>query len=147
MDVTIRVSRHVGRSISGPDEDKQKKRGNDDNVDFESTDVNRFIGTLATLPLGATAFVFKLAFTSHDAPELTRGISPGLLAWVDALDLVGVARMVFGGLAVSLGWLVFSEWRLSRSRKRGKGAGNGGKSSICLFIRPSPSQPHFGYEA
>ncbi|KAF2652128.1 alkaline phosphatase-like protein [Lophiostoma macrostomum CBS 122681] len=127
MDVTIRISRHVGRSISSADEDKQRKGGagqDDNDADFESTDVNRFIGTLATLPLGATAFVFKLAFTSHDAPELTQGISPGLLAWVDALDLVGMARMVFGGLGVSLSWLVFAEWRRARNRKRTV-AGNG----------------------
>jgi ethanolaminephosphotransferase len=117
MDITIRLSRHIGRTISSQEDLDPKS------ADFESTDANRFIGTLAVLPLGATAFIFKLAFTAKDAPELTKGIAEGLIEWVGTLELVGVARMVFGGLALTGGWIIFAERQRSKARKGGNGTG------------------------
>lgn len=119
MDITLRLSRHVARSIAVFDDGGKNP---DAGEDF---DANRLMGTLAVLPLGATAFVFKLGFTAHDAPELTRGITIDLLQWAGSLSLVGVARMVFGGLALSAAWISFAEWKRSRNRKPGEG--NGGK--------------------
>jgi ethanolaminephosphotransferase len=118
MDIMVKMSKHIARSIASVDDGK--KRGS---VDFESTDVNGFIGTLAVLPLTATAFVFKLAFTAKDAPELTYGINEGLLQWVGDLSLVGVAQMVFGGIALLATWQVFAEWGRSKARKRIQGSG------------------------
>lgn len=128
MDISLRLSRHVARSISSFDEERSK-----DLDDFESTDANRFMGMLAVLPLGATAFVFKLAFTARDAPELTKGINEGILEWVEGLSLVGGARMVFAGLALSAGWVALAEWRRARRRKTGEG--NGGKCSYSSHSR------------
>jgi ethanolamine phosphate transferase 2 subunit G len=122
MDITVRLSRHVGRSITNPEE--EEKAGT---VEFGTTDSNRFIGTLAVLPLGATAFIFKLAFTAKDAPEFTRGISDGLIEWVLGLELVSVARMVFGGIALSSAWIIFSERSRSNTRLKKGGTGTGGE--------------------
>ncbi|KAF2106781.1 GPI ethanolamine phosphate transferas-like protein 2 [Lophiotrema nucula] len=121
MDIAIRLAKHVSRSIAEYD----KKTG-----EVEDNDANRFIGTLAVLPLGATAFVFKLAFTAQDAPELVQGINEGMLAWVGQLSLVDLARMVFGGIALSGSWIAFAEWKRSRGRKEGKGNGD---LAVALF--------------
>ncbi|KAH5565815.1 GPI ethanolamine phosphate transferase 2 [Parastagonospora nodorum] len=120
MDVTLRLAGHVARSIATFDGDQSKK-----SLDAEPTDVNRLMGTIAVLPLTATAFAFKLAFTAKDAPELTYGLSGGMMDSLEALDLVGLAQMVFGGIALSGGWITFTEWQRSRTRaKRGR-EGNG----------------------
>lgn len=118
MDITIRLSRHVARSIATFEGAREG----------QESDGNRLMGTLAVLPLGATAFVFKLAFTAKDAPELTQGITVGLLEWVDGLGLVGAARMVFGGILLSAFWIGAAEWK--RAKGRTKGEGNGGKRSM-----------------
>jgi ethanolaminephosphotransferase len=128
MDLTIRLSRHVARSISSYDQLDAKAKS----AEFESTDMNRFVGTLAVLPLGATAFVFKLVFTAKDAPELTRGVAEGLLRAVEDLNLVSLARMVFGGVGLSAVWLVVAErYRSSGKRLR---RGNGGMTSSSLLL-------------
>ncbi|KAF2474329.1 GPI ethanolamine phosphate transferas-like protein 2 [Lindgomyces ingoldianus] len=131
MDITIRLSRHVARTIS--DGDSPPATG-------EDTDKERFMGTLAVLPLGITAFMFKLAFTARDAPELVQGITAGVLGFVEDLSLVGVARMVFVGIALSASWIGISEWRRSRGRRgmgKGKGkegvSGGGGDFAPALF--------------
>ncbi|KAF2785696.1 alkaline phosphatase-like protein [Melanomma pulvis-pyrius CBS 109.77] len=125
MDIMVRLSRHIARSISSLDDGKGK-----DPVDFESTDINGFIGTIAVLPLTATAFVFKLAFTARDAPELTHGINEGLLQWVGELSLVGVAQMVFSGILLVASWQVLAEWWRSKARKREQGNGD---LAVALF--------------
>ncbi|USP75789.1 GPI ethanolamine phosphate transferase 2 [Curvularia clavata] len=127
IDVTIRLARHVARSI-GTFESNEKAR----NVEIESTDQNRMFGTMAVLPLCGTAFVFKLAFTAKDAPELTSGISTDLMARIEMLELVGLARMVFGGLLLSGCWITFGEWTRSTRRKR-RGAQGNGDLAVAFF--------------
>jgi ethanolaminephosphotransferase len=133
MDITIRLARHVARSV-GTFDANQKSR----NVEIESTDQNRMLGTIAVLPLCGTAFVFKLAFTAKDAPELTSGINADLMAKVETLELVGLARMVFGGLFLSGCWIAFGEWIRSNRRKKRGTQGNGGTS---LHMQPKTSSP------
>ncbi|KAF1915476.1 alkaline-phosphatase-like protein [Ampelomyces quisqualis] len=127
LDVTLRLARHVARSLATFDtEDKVK------GLDIESTDMNRMMGTIAVLPLSATAFAFKLAFTAKDAPELTRDIAGHMMEALEDLNLVGLAQMVFGGLALSGGWIAFAEWQRSkRQTKRGR-SGNG-DCAVALF--------------
>jgi ethanolaminephosphotransferase len=83
-------------------------------------------GTIAVLPLCGTAVIFKLAFTVKDAPELTYGLTASLVENVETLELVGLARMVFGGLLLSGTWIAFAEWTRSQRRKRRGKQGNGG---------------------
>ena len=123
MDIMVRLSRHIARSISSPDD---SKAGGE-----EQTDFNGLLATLAVIPLVATAFVFKLAFTARDAPELTAGINQGLVEWVGGLSLVSVAQMVFAGVALVAVWQVFSEW--TRAKVRTKGKGNGGTFSLYIL--------------
>ena len=120
LDVTNRVSRHIARSVVGLSNPLYRKQ-----VDLQPLDHHRVTGTLITLPLCGTAFIFKLAFTVKDAPELTYAITPSLMVWVETLDLVNLARTVFGGVALAFTWIVFAEWqRSSRRAKRGvKGQG------------------------
>lgn len=125
MDVAIRLSKHVARSIAVFD----KGASSEDDEDVEA---NRFMGLVAVLPLCATAFVFKLAFTARDAPELTYGINQGLIRWVEELALVDVARMVFLGTALSTVWIAVSEWRRGRNRR---GQGSGGNDAPHPFQR------------
>lgn len=127
MDIMVKMSKHIARSIANIDDEKSG-----DTVDFDSTDINGFIGTLAVLPLVATAFVFKLAFTARDAPELTYGINEGLLQWVGDLSLVGVAQMVFGGIALLAAWQIFAEWRRSKARRRVQGSGS--KYQVLIHV-------------
>lgn len=127
MDVTLRLARHAARSIATFDTVKKTK-----SLDIDSTDTNRMMGSIAVLPLTATAFMFKLAFTAKDAPELTFGMAGSMMDSLEALDLVGLARMVFGGLALSGGWIAFAEWQRSKKRtKRGR-SGNGGECQYTL---------------
>jgi len=125
LDLTLRLSRHVARSIA-------TFEGASGASFAEASDANRVMASLAVLPLGGTAFVFKLAFTAKDAPELTQGISIGIIDWVSGLGLVGIARMVFGGLALSAFWIGIAEWKRARGKKRG--SSNGGKCCLtsCL---------------
>ncbi|KAF2272319.1 alkaline phosphatase-like protein [Westerdykella ornata] len=121
LDITTRLARHVARCIASfiePD------------PDFEPTDTHRMMGTSIVLPLSATAFVFKLGFTAKDAPELTNGIAEGLVEWVNTLDLVGLARMVFAGLALTATSVILGE--LVRARAR-KGKQGGGHLAVALF--------------
>jgi ethanolaminephosphotransferase len=122
MDVTIRLARHVARSI-GTFDAAQKTR----NIEIESTDRNRMFGTMAVLPLCGTAFIFKLAFTAKDAPELTSGIATSMMQRVEMLDLVGLAQMVFIGLVLSGSCITFAEWIRSNRRVQRRAQGNGGK--------------------
>lgn len=121
IDVTLRLARHVARSLATFDTE-EKARG----LDIESTDTNRMMGTIAVLPLSATAFAFKLAFTAKDAPELTRDLTGHMMDALEDLNLVGLAQMVFGGIALSGGWIAFAEWQRSKRRIK-RGSGNGGK--------------------
>ena len=117
MDIAARMSKHIARSITVFDKGSSSE-------DSEAVDANRFMGLVAVLPLCATAFVFKLAFTARDAPELTYGINQGLILWVEDLSLVDVVRMVFMGTALSALWITISEWKRRRGRS---GEGSGGK--------------------
>ena len=133
MDVTLRLSRHIARSIATFDNEQNNR-----DIELESTDRNRMMGTIAVLPLSGTAFVFKLAFTAKDAPELTYGLTGNMLDAVETLDLVGLARMVFGGLALSASWVAFAELQRSKNRaKRGR-EGNGGKFFMHLLQVDTP---------
>jgi ethanolaminephosphotransferase len=125
MDVTLRLARHVARSLATFDDSNARPKS----MDIESTDTNRMMGTIAVLPLTGTAFVFKLAFTAKDAPELTTGMTGNMMDTFEGLDLVSLARMVFGGLVLSGGWIAFAEWHRSAKRARRGRTGNGGKSS------------------
>jgi ethanolaminephosphotransferase len=131
MDVTLRLARHVARSLATFDDANQKRR----DVEAESTDTNRMMGTIAVLPLTGTAFMFKLAFTAKDAPELTYGMTGNMMDTLEGLDLVSLARMVFGGLALSGSWIAFAEWHRSAKRARRGRAGNGGKYSQPKTMR------------
>ncbi|KAF2750244.1 alkaline phosphatase-like protein [Sporormia fimetaria CBS 119925] len=122
LDITTRLSQHTGRCICSFVESKP---------DAEPTDWHRFAGTFFVLPLGATAFIFKLAFTAQDAPELTRGISEGLVQWTNSLNLVGVARMVFSAMAVTSVSMITGE--LSRARARKGKRGGHGHLAVALF--------------
>ncbi|KNG45144.1 gpi ethanolamine phosphate transferase 2 [Stemphylium lycopersici] len=123
MDITIRLARHVARSIATFDAEQKARK----NVEIHSTDQNRMFGTIAVIPLCGTAVIFKLAFTAKDAPELTSGLSTSLMAKVETLELVGLARMVFGGLLLSGCWITFAEWIRSNKRKKRGAQGNGGE--------------------
>ncbi|KAH7087763.1 alkaline-phosphatase-like protein [Paraphoma chrysanthemicola] len=129
MDVTLRLARHLARSIATFD-NKPTTR----DVEIESTDQHRMMGTIAVLPLVGTAFVFKLAFTAKDAPELTRGMSDNFVEALETLSLVGLARMIFGGLALSASWIAFAEWQRSRKRTRWGREGNGELAVALLDI-------------
>ncbi|KAF1850947.1 GPI ethanolamine phosphate transferase 2 [Cucurbitaria berberidis CBS 394.84] len=120
MDIMIRIARHVARSIATFD-----NLQNVQNAEIESTDHHRMIGTVAVVPLVGTAFVFKLAFTAKDAPELTAGITGGMMESVETLNIVGLAQMVFGGLALSGIWIAFAEWQRSKKRVATRQEGNG----------------------
>lgn len=127
MDLTIRLARHVARSVATFDSD-QKARA----VELESTDQHRLLGTIAVSPLCGTAFVFKLAFTAKDAPEMTSGINADLMSKIETLELVGLARMVFGGILLSGFWITIAEWTRSNRRKARGRQSNGGMSTIHL---------------
>ncbi|KAG9196210.1 ethanolaminephosphotransferase [Alternaria panax] len=127
MDITIRLARHVARSIATFDTEQKHH-----SVEIESTDQNRMFGTIAVLPLCGTALIFKLAFTVKDAPELTYGLSTGLVEKAEMLQLVGLARMVFGGLLLSGTWIAFAEWTRSQRRKRRGKQGNG-ELAVAFF--------------
>ncbi|KAH7348158.1 alkaline-phosphatase-like protein [Pyrenochaeta sp. MPI-SDFR-AT-0127] len=120
MDITIRIARHVARSIATFDSEQSLR-----DVEIESTGQNRMAGTIAVLPLVGTAFVFKLAFTAKDAPELTKGIGGNMMDAIEMLDLVGLAQMVFGGIALSGIWITFTELQRSKRRAKTKQEGNG----------------------
>jgi ethanolaminephosphotransferase len=118
LDVAIRISMHVARSLATFDSAHGGQA--------EHTDGQRMAGAIAVMPLCGTAFVFKLAFTGKDAPELTYAITPDLMQWVDALDLVGLARMVFAGIVLSGCCIAFAEWQRSRNRTQKGQKGQGG---------------------
>jgi ethanolaminephosphotransferase len=119
IDVATRISKHVARSLATFDSAYGGQA--------EHTEGHRMAGTVAVLPLCGTAFIFKLAFTGKDAPELTYAVTPSLMQWVDTLNLVGLARMVFGGIALSGCWIAIAEWKRSAKRSRKQQRGQGGK--------------------
>ncbi|KAL5121785.1 major facilitator superfamily transporter protein, partial [Pleosporales sp. CAS-2024a] len=127
MDVTARLARHIARSIATFDNDRRTKGASTD-----ATDTNRLMGMIAVLPLTATAFAFKLAFTAKDAPELTRGIVGSMMESLEALNLVGLAQMIFGGIVLSGLWISFAEWQRSRTRAKTSRSGNG-DLAVALF--------------
>lgn len=121
LDVTNRISKHIARSVVTLSNPLYRKQ-----PDPQPLDHHRMTGTLIALPLCGTAFVFKLAFTAKDAPELTYGITPSLMAWAEALDLVGLARMVFGGIALVFAAITLSEYQRSARRAKRNAKGHGG---------------------
>lgn len=125
LDVTNRVSKHIARSVVTLDNPLYRKQ-----MDPQPSDRHLVAGLLTSLPLIGTAFVFKLAFTAKDAPELTYGITPSLMAWVEEMDLVGLARMVFGGIVLVFAWMVFAEYERSVRRAEYNAESRGGKLSL-----------------
>ena len=123
LDVTNRISKHIARSVVTLSNPLFRKQ-----MDPQPLDHHRVIGALVALPLCGTAFVFKLAFTAKDAPELTYSITPSLMAWVEALNLVSLARMVFGGIALSFAWILYAEYQRSMRRAERNVKSRGGTS-------------------
>lgn len=132
LDVTNRISKHIARSVVTLDSPLYRKQS-----DPQPLDHHRLIGTLVALPLCATAFIFKLAFTAKDAPELTYGMTPSLMAWVETFDLVILAQTVFGGIVLAFFWMIFTEKQRSTRRTLRSMTGNGGK--LPSFPNPSTS--------
>jgi ethanolaminephosphotransferase len=123
LDVTNRVSRHIARSVATVEESASASQ-----VDSGPEQQHRMMGSLIATPLCVSAIVFKLAFTVKDAPELTYAISDSIMGRVEMLDLVDLARMVFGGIALVFVWLLFSEYQRSTRRAKLHMRGNGGTS-------------------
>ncbi|KAF2811135.1 alkaline phosphatase-like protein [Mytilinidion resinicola] len=111
---TLRLSRQVARSVSESEDDSENG----------ISEAHKLIGALVMMPLGFTAFLFKLGFTAKDAPELVEGMTSALLDWVDSLSLVAISRAIFWGIGGSLLWLTINEWRKSRARKGARGSGS-----------------------
>lgn len=61
-------------------------------------------GTACSLALVIPAFLFKLAFTANDAPELLSWLSPARVQFLEHIPLVGSARVVFLTLASETIW-------------------------------------------
>lgn len=122
MDITIRLAKHVARSIATFDTEQKLQ-----SVQGDVLNQNLMVSIFAVLPLCGTAFVFKLAFTAKDAPESTQGISDSMVDWIESANLVGLARMVFGGLVLSGLWIAGAEWQRSTKRSKTRTQGNGGR--------------------
>ncbi|GME50430.1 Type I phosphodiesterase/nucleotide pyrophosphatase/phosphate transferase [Neofusicoccum parvum] len=60
------------------------------------------------IPITAAGIFYALA-TILDAPELVRGASPAAMAFLEGLNLVKLARCVFIGVLVGVGWVVLRE--------------------------------------
>lgn len=91
---------------------------------FPTTSQGRQLQTFAVgnaFLLCAVAFLFKLSFTARDAPELVRGASPAAMAFLEGLNLVKLARCVFIGVLVGVGWVVL--------RESAEGKGRSGRKS------------------
>lgn len=121
LDVTNRISRHIARSVVTIDTPPVTSR-----AQLEPEQQHRMMGSLIATPLCVAAIVFKLAFTAKDAPELTSSISEGIMERVEMLNLVDLARMVFGGIALVFAWILFSEHQRSTRRTKLHVRGNGG---------------------
>ena len=121
LDVTNRISRHIARSVVTLD-----KQASPSKLDTEPEQQHRMMGSLIATPLCVAAVVFKLAFTVKDAPELTYGISEGIMERVELLNLVDLARMVFGGIGLVFSWILFSERQRSIRRAKLHIRRNGG---------------------
>ncbi|OCK81773.1 GPI ethanolamine phosphate transferas-like protein 2 [Lepidopterella palustris CBS 459.81] len=100
--ITTQLGRHIARSLS------DSRQGS---TEHDIPDITRVVGALAVLPLGAIALFFKLSFTAKDAPELVQGMDGVLLSWIEGLSLIGLARVIFWGIAAGMVWLVVCEWR------------------------------------
>ncbi|KAF2630219.1 alkaline phosphatase-like protein [Macroventuria anomochaeta] len=120
LDVTLRVSRHYARSVVTLSNPLYRKQ-----LDPQPLEHHRMIGSLVALPLCGTAFIFKIAFTVKDAPELTYTLTSNVMAWVETLDLVLLARMVFGGIAFSFAGILFAEYQRSTRRAKRNVKGHG----------------------
>lgn len=128
LDVTNRISQHIARSMVILDESASISQ-----QDSEPEQQHRMVGSLIATPLCVAAIVFKLAFTVKDAPELTYGISEGIMERVEMLNLVDLARMVFGGIALVFLWILFSEYQRSKRRTKLHTRGNGGTSISVIY--------------
>ncbi|GME46268.1 Type I phosphodiesterase/nucleotide pyrophosphatase/phosphate transferase [Neofusicoccum parvum] len=60
------------------------------------------------IPITAAGIFYALV-TILDAPELVRGASPAAMAFLEGLNLVKLARCVFIGVLVGVGWVVLRE--------------------------------------
>ncbi|OAX81140.1 hypothetical protein ACJ72_04523 [Emergomyces africanus] len=69
--------------------------------------------------LTSFAFLFKLTFTSADSPELLQDtlIFSRLIESVAGVSLVTQARAVFSGIAIALGYVIFTEIQRKRALK------------------------------
>ncbi|KAF2847226.1 GPI ethanolamine phosphate transferas-like protein 2 [Plenodomus tracheiphilus IPT5] len=134
MHIANYLSGHVARSLASFETEVRPQRGQrkPPPVDPETLDQNRLVGLIAVMPLCGTAFIFKLAFTAKDAPELTQGLPESLVEWVETANLVGLAHMVFGGILLSGAWLGWAEWQRARGRGRRSARANG-DFAVTLF--------------
>ena len=133
LDVTNRISRHIARSVVTVDTPASTSQ-----LDSEPEQQHRMMGSLIATPICVAAIVFKLAFTAKDAPELTYGLSEGIMERVEMLNLLDLARMVFGGIGIVFSWILFSERQRSTRRVKLHVRGNSGTlASIPLLMTAS----------
>ncbi|KAF7185350.1 GPI ethanolamine phosphate transferase 2 [Pseudocercospora fuligena] len=78
------------------------------------------IAAVFSAALVLPAVVFKLTFTQADAPELVQDLALGIRNFVQSLDLVLQARIVFSGLAVTT--ILVSALSVMSARQSQKGA-------------------------
>lgn len=62
---------------------------------------SRKVSVAASITLGTAAFVFKLAFTRADAPELLAGLEGLTVRIAEGASLVTQARIVFVGIVMT----------------------------------------------
>lgn len=79
--------------------------------------------TSVTSVLASSAFVFKLAFTAEDAPELVTGFAKKMNDTLQGQSLLSRARVVFAVLLLVAGFAIF------QARKGGSKAISSGMSS------------------
>ncbi|KAF2087017.1 alkaline phosphatase-like protein [Saccharata proteae CBS 121410] len=92
-----RLYAHLGHAL--PRILPQKLRGNGKGAGNRYPQQLDTLAMFAAALLCAVAFIFKIAFTARDAPELVRGASPEAMKFLEHVSLVRLARVVFLGCA------------------------------------------------
>ncbi|KAK8225684.1 alkaline-phosphatase-like protein [Phyllosticta capitalensis] len=78
-------------------------------LETQNTRQLQSFATVNTILLCGISFLFKLSFTARDAPELVRGASPAALTFLSSLGLIRLARCIFIGSFVGIGWVFLRE--------------------------------------
>ena len=82
-----------------------------------------WLATVISIILCLTAFLFKVAFTNAEAPELLRDIPIPIKRQLENTPLLTQARAVFLSLGLALGYNGALEFRQDRSKNRRDNAG------------------------